>query len=138
MLLVSPNYMSSAYCTSEEMTVALRRYEAKEVHVLPVILLPTDWKETPLGKLQVLPTNGKSVAEWRDRDQAFQDVVKGIARVVTSLYEAKVMPPPRFPRPMVNPTPLTPSEVESALEGLSGWKAHPFLIPGAEPVWVFR
>jgi pterin-4a-carbinolamine dehydratase len=132
-LLVSPNYMSSAYCSGEEMPVALRRYEAKEVQVLPVILRPTDWRETPLGQLQVLPTNGKSVVEWRDRDQAFQDVAKGIAKVVTSLYEAKVTPPPRFPRPMVNPAPLTPSEVENALQGLPGWKALPCLIPGAEP-----
>ena len=28
-LLVSPNYMSSVYCSGEEMPVALRRYEAK-------------------------------------------------------------------------------------------------------------
>lgn len=85
-LLVSPNFMSSAYCSGEEMQIALRRHEAKEVQVIPVILRPTDWRETPIGKLQALPTNGKSVVEWRDRDQALQDVVKGITKVVTSLY----------------------------------------------------
>ncbi len=87
----------------------------------------------PLGKLQALPANGKSVVEWRDRDQAFQDVVKGIARVVTSLYEAKATPPIRFPRPMVNPNPLTPSEVENALQQLPGWKALPLFVLGSEP-----
>jgi pterin-4a-carbinolamine dehydratase len=132
-LLVSPNFMSSAYCSGEEMQVALRRYKAKEVQVIPVILRSIDWRETPLRELQVLPTNGKPVVVWRDRDQAFQDVVKGIARVVTSLYEAKVMPPPRFPRPMVNPNPLALFEVENALQRLPGWKALPFFIPGAEP-----
>ncbi|GCE20898.1 hypothetical protein KDK_46980 [Dictyobacter kobayashii] len=129
-LLISPNFISFAY---EEMQAALRRHEAKEVQVIPVILRPTDWKETPLGNLQALPTNGKSVVEWRDRDQAFQDVVKGIIRVVTSLYEAKMTPPIRFPRPMVNPNPLSPSEVENALQRLVGWKVLPFFVPGAEP-----
>src|SRR5438309_1053749 len=73
LLLVSPNFMSSAY-SGEEMQIAFQRHEAKEAHIIPVILRPTDWRDTSLGKLQALPTNGKAIVEWRDRDQAFQDV----------------------------------------------------------------
>jgi pterin-4a-carbinolamine dehydratase len=130
LLLISPDFIFLAH---EEIQVALRRYEAKEVQVIPVILRPTDWRETSLGKLQALPTNEKSVVEWRYRDQAFQDVVEGIARVVASLYEARVTLPIQFPQPKVKPNPLTPSEVENALQRLPGWKALPFFIPGAEP-----
>jgi hypothetical protein len=113
LLLVSPDFMQSVY-SSEEMQIAFHRYEAKEARIIPVLLRPADWNNTPLGKLQALPTNRKPVTQWRDRDQAFQDVVKGIAKVVTAIFDAKAMHPIRFPTPKVTPPPLTPSEVENA------------------------
>ena len=125
--------MSSAYCSGDEMQIALQRHEAKEAHVIPVILRPAYWEVAPFGKLQALPAHGKPVSQWQDRNDALHEVVKGIAKVVTSLYEAKATPPLRFPRPMVNPNPLTPSEVENALQRLPGWKMLPVFIPGKEP-----
>src|SRR5690349_7247007 len=51
LLLVSPNFMPSDQ-SIEEMQIAFQRHEANEAHIIPVILRPTDWKETPLAKLQ--------------------------------------------------------------------------------------
>lgn len=131
-LLVSPNFMA-AYYASEEMQVALQRHQAKEAHLIPVILRPTDWRATALGEMQALPFNGRSVVEWRDRDQAFQDVVKGITRVVDTLYASRATRPIRYPRPMVNPKPLTSLEIKNALQRLSEWNVVPVFISGAEP-----
>lgn len=89
LLLVSPNFMSSDYCYSIEMQKALERHERGEARVIPVILRPVNWKETPIWKLQALPTDGKPIVGWRDRDEAFQDVLKGVIAVVSSLQKVK-------------------------------------------------
>ena len=89
LLLVSPNFMGSDYCYSTEMQKALERHERREAHVIPVILRPVNWKETPLGKLQALPTDGKPIVSWNDRDEAFRDVVEGIDLVVSFLQKTR-------------------------------------------------
>ncbi len=85
LLLVSPNFMRSDYCYGVEMQRALERHRAGEAHVIPIILRPVDWKETPIGELQALPTDAKPIIMWRNRDEAFEDVAKGVRKVVESL-----------------------------------------------------
>src|SRR5436309_13766543 len=43
--LVSPDFMHTTYF-GEAMQIAFQRYEAKEAHIIPVLLRPTDWRET--------------------------------------------------------------------------------------------
>ncbi len=89
LLLISPNFMSSDYCYSIEMQKALERQARGETRVIPVILRPVSWQETPIGELQALPTEGKPIVRWSDRDEAFRDVVKGIITVVSSLRKTR-------------------------------------------------
>src|SRR5260221_11699015 len=65
----------------------LERHEAGDVRVIPIILRPVDWKGTIFDKLQVLPTNGKPITEWSNRDQAFLDIVRGIQQVISELIK---------------------------------------------------
>jgi hypothetical protein len=37
-----------------------------------------NWESAEFGKLQALPTGGKPVTLWADRDSALADVAKGI------------------------------------------------------------
>jgi TIR domain len=41
--LVSPDFLSSQYCYETEMTNAIRRHDAGEIVVVPIILEPCDW-----------------------------------------------------------------------------------------------
>ncbi len=50
LLLISPDYLASNYAC-EEMQRALERHQAGTARVIPVILRPTFWKHTSLGKL---------------------------------------------------------------------------------------
>src|SRR5512135_832262 len=70
-LLVSPDFIASDYCYSKEMKRAMERHERGEARVIPILLRPSVWQETPFGKLQVLPKNARTVTEWRDRDKAW-------------------------------------------------------------------
>jgi len=82
LLLISANFLASEYCYSREMMRALQRHERGEAHVIPVLLRPVLFTDTPFAKLQPLPTNRKPVVNWRNRDSAFVDIAVGIERVV--------------------------------------------------------
>src|SRR5205085_9016272 len=47
LLLISPNFMHSDYCYDVEMRRALERHKSGETHVIPIILRPVEWKNTP-------------------------------------------------------------------------------------------
>ncbi|MBV9689362.1 MAG: ROK family protein [Ktedonobacteraceae bacterium] len=85
LLLVSPCFMASDYCWDSEVQKALEGHKAGTVQVIPIILKPVHWKDTPLGQLQALPTGGKPVTKWSNSDAAFEDVVRGIREVVAKL-----------------------------------------------------
>lgn len=82
LLLVSPAFIDSDFVWSTEMKRALERYRAGEASVIPIILRPTYWKDTPLGMLQALPKDGKPMTMWGSRDLAFLDVMRGIKQAI--------------------------------------------------------
>src|SRR5690349_11031623 len=59
LLLVSPDFLNSDYCNDVEVEQAMKRHNANEARVIPIILRPCDWHDMPFGKLQVLPQNNK-------------------------------------------------------------------------------
>src|SRR5437762_3425167 len=92
LLLVSSDFMESDYCYESEMKHALQRHERGEADVLPIILRPVYWEDAPFSKFQVLPKNGTPVTHWLDRDEAFENITKGILEVIRarSLNKATV------------------------------------------------
>lgn len=78
LLLISSDFIASRYCYEIEMARAIERHEAEEARVIPVILRPCDWHDTPFGKLLAAPKDGKPVRKWPDLDEAFLDVVNAI------------------------------------------------------------
>ena len=61
LLLVSRDFIASEYCWDVEVKRALARHKAGEARAIPVILRSTDWKTSPIAKLQALPTDAKPV-----------------------------------------------------------------------------
>jgi hypothetical protein len=95
LLLVSSDFMASDYCYGVEMKRALERHERGEATVIPVILRPIEWQDTPIGKLQALPKNGKPVVdpEWHMRDYALHDVEKGLNAIIIQQISMFLAPP---------------------------------------------
>ena len=85
--LVSVDFLSSIYCYQVELETALERRAKGEAEVVPVVLRSCLWKQTPLGKLLALPTDGKPIALWSDQDEAWTVVADGIMRAVRELRE---------------------------------------------------
>jgi hypothetical protein len=120
LLLISANFLASEYCVSREMMRALERHERGEAHVIPVLLRPVLITDAPFAKLQPLPTNGKPVTRWKDRDLAFYNIAQGIEWLVLSLRAPSAVPP-------------SPAEPESPpVTSASRWAAVNFGIPWAK------
>jgi DNA-binding response OmpR family regulator len=87
LLLVSSDFMASEFCYGREMERALERHREEKARVIPVILRPVDWLEAPFRGLQALPSDGRPVTKWPQRDDAFLNITKGIRRVATDLLQ---------------------------------------------------
>jgi hypothetical protein len=93
--LVSAGFLASPYCSDIELRRALERHDAGDACVIPVILRPSDWTNTALGRLQALPAEGKPVTDWSNRDKAFLSIVHGIREVAQQLAARPGRPQPR-------------------------------------------
>ena len=82
LLLISPDFISSDYCWDLELDYALSRHVENSACVIPIIIRPVSWQDTPLADLQALPKDGKPVTTWTDIDSAWTNVTEGIRRVV--------------------------------------------------------
>ena len=92
LLLVSPDFLASSYCYDVEIARAMELHEQGHARVIPVILRPCDWKvSTPFAKLLAVPTDGKPITKWPDRDEAWLDVVQQLRAALPKHAEAKVV-----------------------------------------------
>lgn len=89
LLLVSADFIASDYCYEREMGRALERHRSGEARVIPVIVRDVDWQSGPLAELQALPTDGRAVTLWLDKDSAWRDVAEGIKEVARELSATK-------------------------------------------------
>ena len=81
------DFINSEYCYDRELDRALERHDAEEAKVIPIILRPCMWQQTPFARIQSLPKDGQAVSLWPDRDAAFVNVAEGIRQVAKDLLE---------------------------------------------------
>lgn len=89
LLLISADYLASKYCYTREMRTALHRHKSGQALVIPVILRPSDWLRSPVAGLSALPTDGKPVTLWANRELAFLDIVTQLRRLVQSPWPGR-------------------------------------------------
>jgi hypothetical protein len=91
LLLISSYFVDSDYCWGIEMKRAMERYKAEEARVVPILLSPVDYDGTPIGDLLMLPTEGKAITRWGDREEALLDIALGVRRLVRTLLVQKLL-----------------------------------------------
>lgn len=85
LLLISSDFLASDYCYDREMSRALEKHHNREARVIPIIIRSVDWHTAPFVMLQALPQDGKPIASWKNNDEAWTNVAKGIRQVVQEL-----------------------------------------------------
>jgi hypothetical protein len=87
LLLVSASFLASDR-TYEIMSRAVARAGTGAARVVPVIVTACAWGGSPIGRLMALPSGGRPIAAWSDREAALSDVASGLVRVVGELRAA--------------------------------------------------
>lgn len=82
LLLVSANYLSSEYCYETELGEAMRMRKEQGMIVIPIMVRPVDVKGTLFDGIMSLPTDRKAITQFSNQDEAYEDIAKGIRRVV--------------------------------------------------------
>jgi DNA-binding response OmpR family regulator len=85
LLLISADFLNSDYCYRKEMEHALERHKSGKARVIPVILRPVDWEKSPFAHLMAVPTDGKPITRWTNRDAGYLSAAKEIRRVAEEL-----------------------------------------------------
>jgi len=85
LLLISADFIASDYRYSIEMKRALERHNSGDAFVIAVWLRPCEIKGPPFDQLDFLPDSRKPITLWPNVDEAFEEVAKGIRRVVEEL-----------------------------------------------------
>lgn len=100
-LLVTPDFVASAYCFEKELTEALRRHEEEGVYILPVHVKSVDLLHLSFGRFQGLPESLRPITAWQDADDAWLQVAQGVRRTAEEIRVARSagMPRPRAAPP---------------------------------------
>lgn len=110
LLLVSPYFLASDYCCDVEMSRAMERHDQGLARVVPVILEPCDWHETPFGKLLAVPKDGKPISKFANMHDGLLDVAQAIRQAAQEL--GKLEPPAEV------------APVKSGVQAQDGVRAH--------------
>ncbi|GER81898.1 tetratricopeptide repeat protein [Thermogemmatispora aurantia] len=121
LLLVSPDFVHSAYCYSAELKVALQRHNAGLARVIPVLVRPTEREDTPLADLAVLPTNGVAISAWEDREAAWQQVIAELGTWLAAAASASATSTAAIPLPPPPTPPVEPATAASSSSSPSLW-----------------
>jgi hypothetical protein len=89
LLLISSDFLNTAYIRTHELEVAMQRHQAKEARVIPIMLRPCDFTGEVFSKLAGLPTKMKAVTTWANQDEAWTDVVRGLRREFEAFHNER-------------------------------------------------
>jgi hypothetical protein len=86
--LISADYLASDACHAE-LRAALARERAGKAIVVPILIRACKWEDTELRELRTLPADVKPVKSWADRDEAWDDVVRGVRAILQRLQDPR-------------------------------------------------
>jgi internalin A len=87
-LLVSVDFLGSEYINDVELKRALERHADGTCKVVPVIVRDAPWGLSRISGLQALPTDGRAITTWSNRDTAWRVVAEGLERVIRTLQSS--------------------------------------------------
>ena len=84
-LLVSADFLSSDFCFEQELMAAMTRHDAGRARVVPIIVRPCAWQDSPFAHLQALPRDGLPITQHANHDIAWTEVVHALRTLSDTL-----------------------------------------------------
>lgn len=128
LMLISPDFINSDYCFETESIRALEKHGKGEALVIPIIIRPCLWTETPFKNLQALPTDGVPVSTASNPDEAWLNVAQGLLEVVNQRLERNTV----VEDEIADTEPVTPTKIKTGehedqiIKFLSAYKKYWF------------
>lgn len=98
-LLVSADYLTSEWIAQEELPALLKEQSQRGLRILPLLVSPSLWKNTPLAYYQLLPRDGQALSSLSTPEQD-RVLVELTEEVLASLRQHKeVLKAPKSTRP---------------------------------------
>lgn len=82
--LLSADFFADPKCLNV-LTQAINYAHSGKTRIIPLLLRPIWLDETVFGGFAYLPSNGRPVTSWSNRDDAFQNCVHGLKRVLDEI-----------------------------------------------------
>lgn len=90
LVLVTVNCLNSEFIQTDELEAALLQMQEGESKIIPIIVSPCGWKFQPIFRnLQGLPEDMKPITKWENRDEAWTNVIEGIAAMAEHIHVEK-------------------------------------------------
>lgn len=81
--IVSFSFIASDYINRVEIKETFDRYDRGEpVVIIPIIARSCGWKDTRLKDFQSLPTNGRPIKDWSNKDKAWDSIYQGVKEII--------------------------------------------------------
>lgn len=74
---------------------ALQAQREKHLRIIPLLVRPVEWQESPPGAFPCLPSNGVAITTWEHPDAGWQQAVQGLQRMLGLSSHAMVSPDKR-------------------------------------------
>ena len=87
LLLVSEYYLADTEIWDNEIMIAVERHKRMDAILVPIILTPCDWQDTPFAGLVTLPKN--STISQMDREETFMQIALELKKSFLSLKKAE-------------------------------------------------
>lgn len=85
LLLISADYIASYSCYKDEFPKAFKKWQNGTALIVPVIVRETAmWANLPIGKFTALPQDGKPIYDWKSKDKAYCNIIKGLELLINS------------------------------------------------------
>ncbi len=97
LLLISADFLASPYISDIELPFALARHNSGRATVIPVLLRPVEWRDTPFAKLQILPSEARPITMWPNQDEGFSDVAGRLRELLYARRLQQVTAAPSAP-----------------------------------------
>jgi|GEM_PF-6975497 len=82
LFLVSADLLNTDYIMNIEVPAAIKRSQAGQTVLIPVIMRDCHWTATPLGAFQALPEKGRAVTSFENPDEPLAQIVRKIATLL--------------------------------------------------------
>lgn len=135
LLLISRDFLNSAYIKENEVPALLRRREQEGLRVIPVILRPCPWQRVNwLNSIQARPLDGEALSGMREHDQEM--ALSNLAGEIADLVATRAAERPERPT-SGRLEDISPRDVsgESGVPGIERELHRLLRACGEEPTW---